>query len=290
MRGPTSSSVQAPAGVAAARPSIVQRGPARRSARRRAAWRRRLRGLVGVAIAFALWLLVTGAGLVSAHDLPSIGAVASALSADRSVLLSDVGTTLESMFIGLGIASLAGAVLGVAVGLSAWADAATGVIVRMMRPMPSLALIPVAILVAGLGTEMTAGLVAFAAFWPVFINARYAARRVEPRFLETGRSVGLGSWGLVWRVVLPSVAGAIATGIRIAVGMAIVVTVSVELVAGTGGLGGYVLSAEQGDAIPRMYAGIIVGGIVGWLLNVGLHTATRRLLPWEARTEAGRRG
>ncbi|HVV19559.1 MAG TPA: ABC transporter permease [Pseudonocardiaceae bacterium] len=260
--------------------------PRRAKPRRRAAWPRRARGVVGVGVAIALWALVTETGLVGANDLPTIGAVAGALADSGQELLDSLGTTLAGMFAGLGVATAAGAVLGVLVGLSGIADAATDVIVRMMRPLPSLALIPIAILVLGLGTEMTAGLVAFAAFWPVFINTRYATRGVDPRFLDAGRSLGMGRWELVRRVVLPSVAPGLGTGVRVSAGIAIVATVSVELVAGTGGLGGFVLAAQQGGATAQMYAGIVVGGVVGWLVNLVLALLLRRLLPWQAAAES----
>lgn len=253
----------------------------RRGQRRSRHMRRRIRGLVGIAVAFAVWALLNGLGVLSPQDLPSIGAVARAFGDSWHPLLSSAGTTAESLSIGLAIASVAGSVLGIAVGLSVWADAFTDVIVRMARPLPSLALIPIAILVAGLSTTMTAGLVAFAAFWPVFINSRYAARQVEPRLLDAGRALHLHRGGLITRVVVPSATPAVATGVRISAGVATVVTVSVELVAGTGGLGGYVLSAEQGGATAEMYAGIIVGGILGWLINSLLGVAMRRAFPWE---------
>src|SRR5262249_56027400 len=122
-----------------------------------------------------------------------------------------------------------GAVVGGGVGMWMWAGAATDVIVRMARPLPSLALIPIAILLAGLSTRMTVGLVAFAAFWPVFINARYATRQVEPQLLDAGRALGFGRWGLVWRVVVPSVAPAAATGVRVAAGGGPLLTLSASL-------------------------------------------------------------
>jgi ABC-type nitrate/sulfonate/bicarbonate transport system permease component len=233
-------------------------------------------------IAFAVWAVVTETGLIHTTNLPTIPAVASALGDSFGDIVSGLGATLASVLIGLVIASVAGAVAGIAVGLSGWADAATDVLVRMMRPMPSLALIPIAILLWGLGVTMTSGLVAFSAFWPVFINARYGVRQVEARLLDVGRSMSFSRWELIWRIVVPHTLPSIVTGIRIAVGIATVVTISVELVAGTGGLGGFVMEAEQGGSIPQMYAGIVVGGIVGWLLNLAFATAGRRLLRWES--------
>jgi NitT/TauT family transport system permease protein len=252
------------------------------SARYPARLLRRARPLVGVLLALGLWELLAQTGVISGDALPPVQSVAAALFSSRGPLLASLGTTLESLLIGLAIASAAGAVLGVAVGSSEWADATTDVIVRMMRPLPSLALIPVAILLAGLSTTMTVGLVAFAAFWPVFINARYATRQVDPRLLDTGRALGFGRWELIWRVVVPSVAPAVVTGIRVAAGIATVVTISVELVAGTGGLGGYVMTAQEGNATPQMYAGIVVGGFLGWLLSYGIATFARLALRWDA--------
>jgi ABC-type nitrate/sulfonate/bicarbonate transport system permease component len=243
---------------------------------------RRGRPLIGVAAALGLWALLTQTGLLSHDEFPTIQAVVAALGDSWGLLLSSLGSTLESLLIGLALASAAGAVLGVAAGISTWADAATDVIVRMARPLPSLALIPIAILLAGLGTTMTAGLVAFAAFWPVFINARYATRQVDPLLLDTGRALGFGRWQLIWRVVVPSVAPATATGIRVAAGLATVVTISVELVAGTGGLGGYVMRAQEGGATAMMYAGIVVGGLMGWLLSAGIGALSGQVLRWDA--------
>jgi NitT/TauT family transport system permease protein len=244
--------------------------------------RRRARPAAGVALAIGLWVLLTQTGLLSSREFPTVQAIAVALAAAAGPLVTSLGATLESLLIGLAIASAAGVVLGLAVGSSVWADAATDGIVRMARPLPSLALIPIAILLAGLGTTMTAGLVAFAAFWPVFINTRYATRQVEPQLLDTGRALGFGRWGLVWRVVVPSVAPAAATGVRVAAGVATVVTISVELVAGTGGLGGYVMTAQQGGSTAAMYAGIVVGGFVGWLLSYGVGAVGRTTLRWDA--------
>jgi NitT/TauT family transport system permease protein len=84
------------------------------------------------------------------------------------------------------------------------------------------------------------------------------------------------------RVIVPSAAPEIATGVRISAGIATLVTVSVELVAGSGGLGGYVLTAQEGSATADMYAGIILGGILGWAINTLVNSGIRRAFPWEA--------
>ena len=234
-----------------------------------------------------IWELVSISGLVTDQALASVTATASALGSNAGSLVSAAGGTLEAFAVGLAIACVAGVALGSLVGRSQIAEASTEMLVRMMRPLPSLALIPAAILIAGIGLKMTAGLVAFTSFWPVFINTRYGVQQVSSVFIETGRTLGLRRFALVLRVIIPAAAPLIASGIQVAIGLALVVTVSVELVSGSGGLGSFVLRAQQGGAVPTMYAGILVGGLVGWGLNGGYAWLVRRALPWANRLENG---
>lgn len=248
-------------------------------------WQTAGRKLGGVVIAIVIWELVSVSGLVSAQALAGVGPTAAALAGNAGSLLSAAAATLEAWAVGVGIACVAGIGLGALVGRSQVAEASTEMVVRMMRPLPSLALIPVAILIAGLGLKMTAGLVAFTSFWPVFINTRYGVQQVDTLFIDTGRTLGLGRLGLLTRVIVPAAAPLIASGIQVAISLALVVTVSVELVSGSGGLGTFVVRAQQGNAVPEMYAGILVGGLVGWALNTGYAALTRRGLPWSNRLE-----
>lgn len=188
--------------------------------------------------------------------------------------------------IGLVIALCLGVALGMVVGRFRAAADATEMIVRMMRPLPSLAFIPIAILLAGLGIKMTAGLVAFAAFWPIFINTRYGASQIDRRVMDAARMLRLGRTALTLRVLMPATAPAILAGIQVAISLALVAAVSVELVSGSGGIGQYVLNAEQGGAISNMYAGIVVGGIIGWALNLGFVVTTKRAFPWRYQKSA----
>jgi ABC-type nitrate/sulfonate/bicarbonate transport system permease component len=257
------------------------------AARRRLSPRavRRMRMLGGVAVAVGVWELVSVSGVVTSAALASVGATSAAIADHAGSLARAAGQTLEAWAVGLAVATLAGVVLGALVGRSRIAEAFTETLVRMMRPLPSLALIPIAILVAGLGLKMTAGLVAFTSFWPIFINTRYGVHQVDRLFLETAQTLELRRLSLMGRVVLPAAAPLIASGLQVAVSLALVVTVSVELVGGTGGIGSYVLAAQQGNAVPDMYAGIIVGGLLGWLLNTGFAALSLRALPWANRRE-----
>ncbi len=248
-------------------------------------WHAPARAVGGILVAIALWELISVSGIVKAQALAGVGPTASALVTHSGRLLSAAGGTLEAWGVGLGIAALLGITLGSLVGRSPVAEAFTEIVVRMMRPLPSLALIPVAILIAGLGLKMTAGLVAFTSFWPIFINTRYGVQQVDNLFIDTARTLGLTRARLLLRVIVPAAAPLIASGLQVAISLALVVTVSVELVSGSGGIGTFVMQAQQGNAVPTMYAGIISGGILGWILNRGFATLSTRMLPWANRLE-----
>lgn len=266
-------------GAAAERPATL---PAAGRTGRVRSLRRRLGGVV---VALAVWEILNATGAVTSQALPSVQATAAKLVDQAGPLVSSAGDTLRAWAVGLAIAAVAGVALGALVGRSRVAQASTETLVRMMRPLPSLALIPVAILIAGLGLEMTAGLVAFTSFWPIFINTRYGVQQVDIRLVETARTLDLRGLSLVGRVVLPAAAPMIASGVQVAISLALVVTVSVELVGGTGGIGSYVLQAQQANAVSSMYAGIIVGGTLGWALNTGYGVLVRRALPWRDRSQ-----
>ncbi len=247
--------------------------------------RRLGRQVGGVVVAVAIWELVSLSGVITDQALASVPGTFRALGSHAGKLASAAGGTLEAWAVGLVIAAGAGVVLGTVVGRYRLAEAFTEVLVRMMRPLPSLALIPIAILVAGLGLKMTAGLVAFTSFWPVFINTRYGVRQVDNLLIDTARTLHLGRLNLLTKVILPAAAPLIASGFQVAISLALVVTISVELVGGTGGIGSFVLQAQQSGVVPTMYAGILVGGLVGWVLNSGFRVLVARLLPWANRTE-----
>jgi ABC-type nitrate/sulfonate/bicarbonate transport system permease component len=247
------------------------------------------RRLGGVAIVIGIWELVAVIGHVGSDFLPTVPSVATALVHSRGSLLSGLGGTLAIWGIGLAIATVAGVVLGMAVGALAPLAALTDWCVRGLRVLPSLALIPVAILVLGVTYRMQVALVAAAAFWPIFVNAEYAVRQIDRAYLESARALNLSPLRLCRSVVLPASLPLISSSVRTAIGLAMAIVISVELVVGEGGLGGLVLTAQQNLNTPLMYAGIVVGGTAGWLLNLAYDACERRYLHWNFRS-AGARG
>jgi ABC-type nitrate/sulfonate/bicarbonate transport system permease component len=267
------------AGGLAAPAAARDRAPALRLERARVV--RWGKGLVGVAVAIGVWELVRALGLVPRDFVPSVPRIVRALvdNLDEG-LLTAIGHTLEAWAVGMLITVVAGVLLGVALGLSRTADAAARVVVEFLRPVPSVALIPIAILVFGIGLRMQLLLIVFACLWPVLFNVRYGVRSVDPMLVDTARVAGLSHAARIRRVVLPWALPPIFTGVRIASSIALVLAVSSEMISGSPGLGKLIVDADQAGNFPLEYAGALVTGIFGFLLNLALLAIDRRLLPW----------
>jgi ABC-type nitrate/sulfonate/bicarbonate transport system permease component len=238
--------------------------------------------LVAVAVVLALWELVVGVGIVAETNIPPASAALSELVAQLGdgAFWSAVGSTLEGWAAGLGIAVALGVPLGLLIGSSRWAYRALRVPIEFLRPIPSVALIPLAVLIYGQGLQSKVFLAAFASFWPLLIQTIYGVQDVDPVATDTARSFGLGRAERMWRVTVPSAVPYIATGIRISSAVALILAVTAELVIGAAGLGREINVARSGGNLDVMYALIVATGLLGWLLNLATSAGERRVLHW----------
>ena len=156
---------------------------------------------------------------------------------------------------------------------------------EVFRPIPSVALLPVALLVFGFGYRMEISLVAFACFWPMVIIGQLAIGGVEPRLLEVSRALRLGWAAHFGRIVLPAALPRLFVALRLAAGIAVIVAVTVEIAANPLGLGYGLMSAQQTLQPALMFALLLWVGVVGWALNAVLLLAQRRL--FKAGAEGG---
>ncbi len=188
--------------------------------------------------------------------------------------------TLTGVMSGLAIAVVIGLAAGVLVGSSAWLNRATRIPVEFLRPVPSVALIPLAILIYGNGFESKVFLVVYAALWPILVQTIYGIRDIDPVAMDTARSFSLGPVRRLVDVAVPCALPHAVTGIRIASSIAIMLAVTAELIIGMPGLGKEISLARQVGDVTGMYAFIIVTGLLGWGLNASLLAVERRVLFW----------
>jgi ABC-type nitrate/sulfonate/bicarbonate transport system permease component len=237
---------------------------------------------VSIACALALWELLTRTGLLPPRHVPSMTDTAAELASVVSTaeFWAALGTTMQGWALGLGIAAGLAIPLGIVIGSSAVLYRSLRFVIEFLRPIPSVALIPLAVLVYGTGLESKVFLAAFASFWPLLVQTLYGVRDVDPVATDTARSFGLGRVARLWRIKLPSALPYIATGIRLSSSVALILAVTAELVIGSAGLGRSINLARSGGAVELMYALIVATGIVGWLLNVVIARGERRILRW----------
>jgi ABC-type nitrate/sulfonate/bicarbonate transport system permease component len=219
---------------------------------------------------------------------PSATLRALAEELSSGTLSGELASTLESYVEGLAAATVVGVVLGLAIGSSRTLLDALSVVIEFLRPIPAVALIPVAILFFGLGMPMRRFVIAYAALWPILIGTLYGALGADRLLHDVARTSGATRLGTVVRVTLPASLPGIATGIRVSAAVALQVAITAEFFIGTDGIGAYMNHERLSFHLPQLYAAILLTGALGYAINRALRTTERRVVFWagEARTEA----
>lgn len=246
-----------------------------------------MRNLVGLAGFFVVWEAASRTGLVPSYYMPPPSDVLPTivrLLADEDFVRSVVASVL-AMAIALAIPVAVAVPAGLVLGSVPAVRKATMAVVELVRPLPAVALIPLALLVAGTGPDTKIALAAFASLWPILFNTMYALDEIDPLQIETARAFKVSRPRIVTRVALPNAAPFVLTGIRLAAAIALAVVVSVELyAAGSRGIGQFIVVASSGGArMDEVLGATVVAGLVGLAINAGLEGLHARLFHWSAR-------
>jgi NitT/TauT family transport system permease protein len=203
-------------------------------------------------------------------------------------LSGELGDTLSAYFEGLALAIVVGVAAGLLIGNSRTLLDATSVVIEFLRPIPGVALIPLAIFFFGLGVPSIRFVVAYAAAWPILINTLYGVRGVDRMLQDVARTSGSGRTGRLFRVTLPAALPSIATGIRVSAAIALLVCVTAEVVVGVGGVGSYMERQRIAYQLPELYAAVVLVGLIGYFMNLGLRAVQRRALFWSGEERSAR--
>jgi ABC-type nitrate/sulfonate/bicarbonate transport system permease component len=236
-------------------------------------------GLLGF---LALLEVVPRAGLVPDRYLPPASRIAGALATEirQPAFWAALGDTLRGWAIGLAVAVAAGVGLGLLLGSVPALRAATSSTIEFLRPIPSVALIPLAVLLFGTDLRSKLLLVIYASFWQVLIQVLSGVQDVDPVAMDTARSYRLGRWARLRHVVWPTTLPYAVTGFRLAAAVALVLAVTAELIIGSPGLGKEIAVAQTSGAVPAMYALVVVAGLFGVGVNLLARALERRVLAW----------
>lgn len=198
---------------------------------------------------------------------PSAAVLAFGRALAGGTLLEATSFTLAAAATGLALGSAGGLVLGIILGLSRRASESCALSIELLRPVPSVALIPIAMLVFGFGLRMELAVVAFATFWPMLVLTRAAVQQVEPRLLEVSSALGLTPWARATKIVLPAVLPRLFVALRLGLAIALVVAVTVEIAANPSGMGYALMIAQQSLDPALMLAWLGWIGLLGFALN-----------------------
>lgn len=258
----------------------VQAG--RRLARAQAGWRSLFAQLALILGLIVLWQAAATAGWINAYLLPSPLRVTSAiLDAGRSGdLARHVAASLLRVGEGFGITVCLALPLAVLASFAPRLTTAFNPILTFLRNIPPLALIPVLILWFGLGEASKLALIVLTSFFPVFMGAVTGLGSVDPRLVEMGQSLGFSRLRILQRIQFPESVPSLLNGLRLGLGYSWRAIIGAEMIAAASGLGYWILDAEEMARIDVVFAGIVVIGILGIILDRAAYLAASRFLPW----------
>lgn len=193
---------------------------------------------------------------------------------------SDVVPSLTNMLAGFGLAIVIGVPLGVLIGLVRPLRTALTPVIEFIRAVPPPALIPFGIVVLGVGTGMKVFIILMVGLFPILMNTVDGVRGVDPGLLDSARAYRVGRTDRLLHVVLPAAAPQIFAGMRVALSLALILMVISEMVASTQGIGYFILEAQRTFAIPEMWSGMVLLGVLGYLFNLAFSLIERRALRW----------
>lgn len=203
-------------------------------------------------------------------------------------LIAATRDTLASAFAGLAIGASLGLLIGIILGVLPIADRLMEVTIESIRPIPSIAILPIVLIALGFGYRLEIAIVAFACLWSPLILTRAAVRGVEPRLIEVSRALRLTPAARIAKIVIPAALPRIFVAFRLAVGIALIVAVTVEIAINPLGLGHGIMTAQQALRPDLMLAYLVWLGVLGFGLNALMVFAQQRLFGRAAMVEEPR--
>jgi ABC-type nitrate/sulfonate/bicarbonate transport system permease component len=240
-------------------------------------------GWLAFAAVLVAWEIASRAAPGLQLYLPSIGRIFASLAhlVASGAVLNHLGVSLLRFIEGYAIAAALAVSLGVFLGYFPRLYELLEMSIEFLRPMPSVAIIPVAILALGLGDAMIVAVTVYACVWPILINTIDGVRSVERTLVDTGRTFGLGAGQILWRIILPAASPYIVTGLRIGLAIALILVTTAEMVAGSKGVGFFILDEERSMNSGNMYAGVLLVALLGYALNRGFLALERKAMHWQ---------
>jgi NitT/TauT family transport system permease protein len=254
------------------------------------AWRSRVLRLTSVVAAVGLWQLLTAGHVrfwLRFDTLPTVtdtvGALTRAVSTHAYWL--DLGQSLIRILSGFGLAAVVGVASGILLGRSRLAGDVFGPLTELARPIPAIAVVPVAILLFPSDEAGIVFITFLAAFFPIMVSTRHAVRALPTLWEDSVRTLGGGRWDVLSQVVLPGILPGVFGGLSVGMGVAWICVISAEMISGRLGVGYRTWQAYTVLAYPQVFVGIITIGVLGFATSAAVELIGRRATRWLPRGE-----
>lgn len=239
-----------------------------------------LSGTVTIIVVLAIWEIAVRGGLVTFEYLPAPTAIIAAawgllLSGE---LVAQTAHTIGAVLLGWLIACAGGLTLGLLLGFSRTAKRYVEATLELLRPLPGIAFLPVALLIFNFSLQTELVVMVYASIWPILINTMSGILGVAPRLHDVGRTLRLSRMRVLTRVLIPAAAPSIIVGCRLGLGTALVMAIIAEMLGNPHGLGYAVVSELQAMQPERMFVYVLLIGFLGLALNAVLVGVSQRLL------------
>lgn len=246
--------------------------------------RDRLINIASPLLLLLLWELAVRMAWLDARFFPAPSRILGkfAMLAESGELWTNTSASLQRLFWGSLIGGVPALLLGITMGLYRPARAIVEPLVAATYPVPKSAILPLILLIFGLGEASKIAMVAIGVFYPVLINAAAGVREISPIYLDVGKNFRAGRLQVFRTIALPGALPLIMTGIKLGIGMGLILIAIAEMVGAKSGLGYMIWNAWEVLSVETMYVGLLVIAILGFAFTFSLNELERWIVPWKA--------
>src|ERR1700731_4279430 len=245
--------------------------------------RERILGIASPILLLAVWEVGARFHFIATRFFPAPSSVIAVMieMLRSGELITHTLVSLRRLALGTLIGGVPALGLGIAMGLNSWVRAVFDPLVAATYPIPKSAILPLALLIFGLGEGSKIFMVAVGVFFPVVINATTGVLEINRIYLDVGRNYKASRWNTFWTIALPGALPVIMTGFKLGIGIGLVLIAIAEMIGAKSGLGYLIWSAWSTFAVEQMYVGLFVIAIIGFLITLGLNELERVIIPWK---------
>jgi ABC-type nitrate/sulfonate/bicarbonate transport system permease component len=245
--------------------------------------RERILGIASPIVLLVVWEVAARLHFIDTRFFPAPSSVIAVMidMLRSGELITNTLVSLRRLALGTLIGGVPALILGIAMGLNRWVRAAFDPLVSATYPIPKSAILPLALLIFGLGEGSKIFMVAIGVFFPVVINSTTGVLEISRIYIDVGRNYKASRWNTFWTIALPGALPVIMTGFKLGIGIGLILIAIAEMIGAKSGLGYMIWTAWETFSVEQMYVGLFTIAIIGFVLTIALNEIERLIIPWK---------